>query len=128
MVDWRPDETLGDRIRIGRARKRQTLRDLAEAIHRSPSFLSDVENGRRAPSDEVLAELAQQLELDLDDLLAAAGRVSPDVSAYLRSTPEAGRLFRALSRNAVDKEGVRRLIDEVAARSSEEKHASDGKR
>jgi transcriptional regulator with XRE-family HTH domain len=100
-----------------------TLRQLAEAIERSPSFLSDVENSRRVPSDEVLRALATYLELDLDDLLAAAGRVSPDVSAYLRSNPEAGRLFRALSAHQVDGRGVRRLIEEVTGVPEEEGNA-----
>jgi HTH-type transcriptional regulator, competence development regulator len=115
VVEWRPDETLGDRIRIGRARKHLTLRQLAEAIHRSASFLSDIENGRRLPSDEVLKELATELDLDEDDLLAAAGRVAPEVSDYLRSNPEAARLFRALSTNRVGAQGVRRLIEQAGA-------------
>src|SRR5450759_1276306 len=104
MREWQSDETLGDRIRTGRARKRLTLRQAADAVKRSPSFLSDVENGRRAPSEDLLVDLA-----------AAAGRLPTDVSDYLRNTPEAGRLFRTLSSRRVDTDGVRKLIEQAGS-------------
>lgn len=125
MREWQSGETLGDRIRTGRARKRLTLRLAADAVKRSPSFLSDVENGRRAPSEDLLADLAALLELDLDDLMAAAGKLPTDVSDYLRSTPEAGRLFRTLSSRRVDTDGLRKLIEQAGSLGTAEPDAAD---
>jgi transcriptional regulator with XRE-family HTH domain len=125
MREWQADETLGDRIRTGRARKRLTLRQAADAVKRSPSFLSDVENGRRAPSEDVLVDLAALLDLDLDDLMAVAGKLPTDVSEYLRNTPEAGRLFRTLSSRRVDSDGVRKLIEQAGSLGTAEADAAD---
>jgi hypothetical protein len=48
------------------------------------------------PSDEVLRQIADRLELKLDDLLAAAGTVgiAKEAEQYIRDTPSAGVLFR----------------------------------
>lgn len=113
MKDWRPEETLGDRVRTARARKRLTLRDAAEQIGRSPSFLSDIEHNRRFPSEDVARDLAKLLELDPDDLMAASGRLPTDVAAYLKTMPDAARLFRTLSTRGVDSAGVKALIDQA---------------
>ncbi len=99
MKEWQPDETIGDRLRVGRARKRLTLRQTATAIGRTASYLSDIENGRRTPSEDVVVALARVLELDVDDLMAAAGRIGEDADHYLRQNPEAGILFRRLSQH-----------------------------
>ena len=113
MQEWRPDETFGDRVRTARARKHLTLRVAAERIGRSASFLSDIEHGRRFPSEDVLQDLAQLLELDPDDLMASSGRLPTDVAEYLKTTPDAARLFRTLSSRGVDSAGVKRLINQA---------------
>jgi transcriptional regulator with XRE-family HTH domain len=113
MHQWRPDETFGDRVRTARARKHLTLRDAAERIGRSASFLSDIEHDRRFPSEDVLNDLAQLLELDPDDLMASSGRLPTEVAEYLKTTPDAARLFRTLSSRAVDSAGVKQLIDQA---------------
>ncbi|MBA3877822.1 MAG: hypothetical protein C0498_13025 [Anaerolinea sp.] len=106
--------TLGDRIRVARARKRQTLRDLAIAVGKAPSYLSDIENDRRVPSEDLLASLADELALDFDELMAAAGRIGSDADRYLRRTPAAGVLFRRLSEHNVGPEALERLIEQVS--------------
>ncbi|MFI5259159.1 MAG: helix-turn-helix domain-containing protein [Candidatus Limnocylindrales bacterium] len=106
--------TLGDRIRVARARRRQTLRDLAIAVGKAPSYLSDIENDRRVPSEDLLAILAAELDLDFDELMAAAGRIGSDADRYLRRTPAAGVLFRRLSKHNVGPEALERLIAQVS--------------
>lgn len=113
MAERPPAETLGDRIRIGRARKRMTLRKLAEGVQKAPSYLSDIENDRRVPSADVLREIATELDLDFDELMAAAGRIGDTADRYLRRNPEAGILFRQLSERRVTPEGLRQLLDQV---------------
>jgi transcriptional regulator with XRE-family HTH domain len=111
--NWQPHETVGDRLRVGRARKRLTLRKTAETVGVSASYLSDIENGRKIPSEEVVRAVAKALDLDADDLMAAAGRMGEEADDYIRANPEAGILFRRLSQSGVGSEGLRRLIEQV---------------
>jgi transcriptional regulator with XRE-family HTH domain len=107
------EDTLGDRIRIGRARRRITLRGLASATGKSASYMSDIENDRRIPSEEVLRAIAGALLLDVDELLAAAGRFGENADRYLRRNPEAGILFRRLSERNVSPDVITRLLEET---------------
>lgn len=113
MQNWQPHETIGDRLRVGRARKRMTLRQTAVEVGVSASYLSDIENGRKVPSEEVVLGLAKALNLDVDDLLAASGRIGEKADEYIRANPDAGVLFRRLSQYQVGPEGLRRLIEQV---------------
>jgi len=128
MQEWRPDETFGDRVRTARARKHLTLRDAAEQIGRSASFLSDIEHGRRMPSEDVLQDLARLLDLDPDDLMASSGRLPTEVAEYLKTTPDAARLFRTLSSRGVDSAGVKRLIDQATLLGESGPDATNRKR
>lgn len=57
--------SLGDRIREKRTELGMSLRHLADRVDKSHSFISDIENGRRFPSDLVLANIANALRADL---------------------------------------------------------------
>lgn len=61
-------KTLGERIRELREEHDWSGRELAKKLKVSAPFLSDVELGRRYPSDEVLEKLASFLETTVDDL------------------------------------------------------------
>lgn len=45
-----------------------SLRELAKRVSCSPPFLSDIEHGRRFPSEVVLADIARVLELEASEL------------------------------------------------------------
>ena len=60
--------SLGERLRELRIAAGISLRKLAEAVGKSPPFISDVELGRRFPSDEVLASIAHVLRADFAEL------------------------------------------------------------
>ena len=68
-------KTLGQRIRELRQERDLSLRDLGDKIKDpdsqtpvSAAFLSDLENGRRFPSDEMLDKLALALGTPIEDL------------------------------------------------------------
>jgi transcriptional regulator with XRE-family HTH domain len=61
-------KTLGDRIRELRDEHDFSVRDLAKKLAVSAAFLSDVELGRRHPSDEVLGRLASILGTNAEEL------------------------------------------------------------
>jgi transcriptional regulator with XRE-family HTH domain len=64
----RSTKTLGERLRELRDRQDLSLRELAKKLRVSAAFLSDVELGRRHPSDEVFERLAEVLKTDSKDL------------------------------------------------------------
>lgn len=61
-------KTLGERMRELRLERNLSLRKLAARIDKSAPFISDIELGRRFPSPEVLADIAQALDVDEEDL------------------------------------------------------------
>lgn len=64
------NKTLGEIIRDKRIEKYLSLRDLAKLISIAPSYLSDIENDRRVPAEEIIRNIVQALDLDADDLMA----------------------------------------------------------
>src|SRR5439155_26318744 len=61
---------LGEYIRELREKHDMSLRDLAKELERSPAFISDIELGRRYPSEEVLSDIAKALKTTVKDLEA----------------------------------------------------------
>lgn len=108
-------KSLGKQVRDARVAANQTLRGLARDLRLSPSYLSDIEFDRRVPSTEVLRQIADHLALDVDALLAAAGRVgiAKDAEQYIRETPSAGVLFRRVTTDRLTEDQLQRLIKQV---------------
>jgi transcriptional regulator with XRE-family HTH domain len=107
------DTTLGDVIREGRAAKDIKLRELARRLDVTPSYVSDIENNRRVPSEEVLAKIGTELDLDYGDLVARAGRLGSDAERYMRETPVATTLFRRISKERLTEAELRQLMERV---------------
>lgn len=61
-------KTFGQRIRELREARDLSLREFATKLDLSPAFLSDVELGRRYPSEEVLLKIAKALGVAVEDL------------------------------------------------------------
>lgn len=61
-------KTLGQRIRELREEKDLSLRELAKEIYVSAAFLSDIELGRRYPSDKILLSIAKKLGTSAEEL------------------------------------------------------------
>ena len=106
-------ETLGDILREARVRKEMSLRAFAAKVGKTPSYLSDIENDRRIPAEDLLRQMAGMLDLDFDALMARAGRVGKQAERYLRQQPAAGRLFRRISEANLDQERLQRLLEQV---------------
>lgn len=63
-----PVERLGARLRAARTRSGLTLRQMARDLGLSPSFVSQVENGKSQPSVATLYAIAQLLHVSVDEL------------------------------------------------------------
>lgn len=115
-------DSLGKRIRDARIKAQQTLRGLARELELSPSYLNDIEFDRRVPSHEVLRQIADQLGLELDALLAAAGRVgiTKDNEQYIRENPSAGVLFRRVANDRLTEGQLKRLLDQIDRMAQED--------
>lgn len=61
-------EGIGPFIRRRRDELDLSLRELAKKLDCSPAFISDIELGRRHPSDKVLVEIARILKVKVEDL------------------------------------------------------------
>jgi transcriptional regulator with XRE-family HTH domain len=95
-------KTLGEYIRELREKIDISVRELARQVNVSAAFLSDVELGRRHPSDEVMERLADCLGSTLEELQKYDAR--PPVQELKRITANDPAMGFAL-RRVVD-EGV----------------------
>lgn len=89
--------TMGQRLRELRERAGLSLREVAKAAKISAPFLSDVELGRRFPTNETLALIAEKLRASADDLKKHDHRSAlTDLKRLAESSPNLGAAVRAL--------------------------------
>lgn len=93
-------EGIGPFIRRRRDELDLSLRELAKKLDCSPAFISDIELGRRHPSDKVLAEIARILKVKLDDLRKMD--VRPPIDEIKRVTQD-DPSFALAFRTVIDK-------------------------
>lgn len=105
--------TLGEVLRDARVQADLTLRELAKKLNITPSYISDIENDRRVPSEEVLQQLAEELKLHFDELMALAGRVGNKAERYMKQHPAAGVLFRRISEKSLAEDDLQKLLKQV---------------
>ena len=87
--------SLGEAIRALREQADLSLRELAKKTDISPPFLSDIELGKRYPSDDTLRSLAKTLRVTFDELKKYDHRESvSDLKRLIESNPRLGFAFR----------------------------------
>src|ERR1700751_4352014 len=87
--------SLGQRLHELRDKADLSLRELARKVGISSPFLSDIELGRRFPSEEILAKLAGALNVPLEDLKLHDNREPiADLKRLMDSDPKLGFAFR----------------------------------
>jgi transcriptional regulator with XRE-family HTH domain len=111
-------KTLGERIRELRDQKDLSLRELCKkAGDISPAFLSDIELGRRHPSDQVLRDIARVLGANYDDLKAHDTRPAvEEIKRRALNDPKFGFAFRRLLDENVSPEDLVNLANQKAKR------------
>lgn len=89
--------TMGQRLRELRERAGFSLREVAKAAEISAPFLSDVELGRRFPTNQTLVLIAQKLRTSADDLKKHDHRSAlADLKRLAEGSPTLGAAVRAL--------------------------------
>lgn len=92
-----PIATMGQRLRDLRERAGLSLREVAKAAKISAPFLSDVELGRRFPTNETLALIAQKLSASADELKKHDHRSAlADLKRLAEGSPNLGAALRTL--------------------------------
>ncbi|WP_226436834.1 helix-turn-helix domain-containing protein [Rhodococcus yananensis] len=96
--DPRPT-TLGELIRRQRELAELPMRQLASMVGISNPYLSQIERNLRAPSDRVLAAIAEQLHVSADALVSQVTPTAEGESAVTRAIREDPDLTNAQRRS-----------------------------
>ena len=86
----------GNYLQKLRLNKKLTLSSASKSINISPTYLSDIEHGRKLPSDITIKNIAEFYEIDEIDLFNKFGKISLTVKELLLSdlnVPERKRLL-----------------------------------
>lgn len=111
-------KTLGERIRELRDEKDLSLRELGKKAQISPAFLSDIELGRRHPSDHVLRAIAKVLGTDYEELKEYDTRPAVEkIRKRLLQDPRLGFAFRRIIDENVSPEDLLKLANDKAKRA-----------
>jgi transcriptional regulator with XRE-family HTH domain len=104
-------KTFGERIRELREEKDLSLRESAKKLNVSAAFLSDIELGRRFPSDDVLSRIAKLLGESVEKLKAYDTRPPmQELKQLFASHPMMGVALRRAVEKKVDPEHLIDLI------------------
>ena len=90
-----------------------SVRSLAARLGVSATYLSGLERGQQRPTETLLRQLARELGIEPEPLLALARRVPEDVSSAIAARPALAEAVRAL-RDLPDDDllrAVRRIRD-----------------
>ncbi len=85
--------TFGEILRQLRDENHTGIKRLAPELGVSYTYLSKLENGVTAPSEEFIERVAGYFKYDKDRLLLAAGKVPREILEILRDNPDAALQF-----------------------------------
>jgi HTH-type transcriptional regulator, competence development regulator len=109
-----PRKIFGDLLRATRVAKGYSLRKFAEMADMSPTYLSQVEQGKieRPPTAERVRTMAELLGQNADEWIGLAGRVSDDLTDIIKNEPQAmPALLRAVKGLTADE--LRKLTEQI---------------
>lgn len=119
--------TIGEVIRRQRELAALPMRQLAAMVGISNPYLSQIEHGQRAPSQEVLESIAESLRVSVDSLRSEPGstgpRVLPAVNAAMVSAIRADGDLTVAQRRAL----VEVYLAMVEATASRRKRRGQGR-
>jgi transcriptional regulator with XRE-family HTH domain len=106
-------EALGPYMRRRRDELDLSLREFAKRLDCSAAFISDIELGRRNPSDKVLADIARILDVKVEELQAMDVRAPiEDIKRLTQSDPRFALAFRTMIDKKVSAEELLALANQ----------------
>lgn len=114
-------ETLGDKLRQLRDEADLSLRELAKKLGGvTAAHLSDIELGRRNPSDELMERLAVFFGIKIDNLRAFDLRPPVDeIKKAAHSDPKYGLAFRKLLDQEVSADEILKFVQDRSDRGKD---------
>ena len=106
-------ESFGPLVRRERKAREMGLREMANMIGVSPTYLSKIERSEfPPPTEDKVKAIAKIIGRDADELLALAGRVASDLTEIIRRRPrEIATLLRTVK--GLNAEDMTRLAREA---------------
>ena len=112
-------EGIGPFIRKRRDELDLSLRELAKKLDCSPAFISDIELGRRHPSDKVLIEIAKILKVKVEEMRKMDVRAPID---EIKRVTQDDPTFALAFRTVIDKNiSANELLEFVRKKEGEKK-------
>lgn len=106
-------KTFGERIRELRDEKDVSLRELAKKLDVSAAFLSDIELGRRYPSDKVLVKISEALGVTNEDLKSYDTRAPiEDLKRLTNANPQYGFALRQVVDKNISAEDLIKFVED----------------
>ncbi len=119
MSDNAP-KSLGGRIRELREGRDLSLRELGKKLNLTAAFLSDIELGRRHPSDKVLETMARVLGATLEELKALDNLPTvQDLKRLVAQNPAYGFAFRKFMDKGISAEDLLAMVDKQPKRKKQ---------
>ena len=120
------ERRFGEEIARLRKKKEWSIREFAKKVLKedgepmSPSYLCDIEQGRRKPPAlDVIHRMAELLEGDFDKLMDLANRTPPDIKKYIQTNQGVRRMLRkARDSGFKDWKEVEKIIETQAGSSA----------
>ncbi len=118
------NKAFGDRIRELREERKRTdpnfsLRKFAAAVEISPTFLSRIERGEfDPPAADKIIRMAELLGIDVDQLLALANKVNPELTEIIQEKPQAVADFLRTTRG-MSAERLREITERLRQEEAE---------
>ena len=110
-------KSLGDHIRELREAQDLSLREFAKKLNLSAPFVSDVELGRRHPSDKFLADMARLLGTTFEDLKGYDIRPTvEDLKRLVTQNPAYGFAFRKVMEKDLSPEDLLSMVEKKPGR------------
>ena len=104
---------IGEYIRELRNAKDLSVRELAKRLGLSAPFISDVELGRRHPSEQVLLKFARELGTSVAELRKRDARAPiPELRRMTARNPAMGFALRKVVEDGVDPEDLLRYLNQ----------------
>ena len=104
----------GSRLRELREKKNISLRELAKKIGVSGAFLSDIELGRRFPSQDKIELLAEEIGVPVEELREYDFRDEAEtIRKMMFSDPQTGILFRTVKDQLTSGSNPQEILDKL---------------
>ncbi|MCF7864943.1 MAG: helix-turn-helix transcriptional regulator [Candidatus Pacebacteria bacterium] len=117
-------KTLGQYIREERDRMDISLREFAKKIDCSPAFISDIELGKRNPSEEVFKKIASALSVSDSKLKEYDTRPPTDDFRSSTSDPRMAFAFRSVLEKGVTPEELIKFANKISKINKDQKRSN----